>query len=57
MMTQGAGTGTKRRSAVEGGVPAVNAIKTIKFDGASMDKLSYNALKGLDVDVSKVTVI
>jgi hypothetical protein len=24
-----------------------NAIKTIRFDGAPMDKLSYNALKGL----------
>ncbi len=33
------------------------AIKTIKFDGASMDKLSYNALKGLGADVSKVTII
>ena len=34
-----------------------NAIKTIKFDGASMDKLTYAALKGLGADVSKVTVI
>jgi uncharacterized protein YjbI with pentapeptide repeats len=34
-----------------------NAIKTIKFDGASMDKLTYAALKGLDADLSKVTVI
>lgn len=34
-----------------------NAIKTIKFDGASMDKLSYNALKGMGADVSKVTVL
>jgi uncharacterized protein YjbI with pentapeptide repeats len=34
-----------------------NAIKTIKFNGASMDKLSYNALKGLGADLSKVTVI
>jgi len=33
------------------------AIKTIKFDGAMMDKLSYNALKGLGADLSKVTVI
>jgi uncharacterized protein YjbI with pentapeptide repeats len=34
-----------------------NAIKTIRFDGASMDKLSYNALKGLGADLSMVTVI
>jgi uncharacterized protein YjbI with pentapeptide repeats len=34
-----------------------NAIKTIKFDGASMDKLTYAALKGLRDDVSNVTVI
>ncbi len=34
-----------------------NAIKTIKFDGAFMDKLSYNALKGLGADLSKVTLI
>jgi uncharacterized protein YjbI with pentapeptide repeats len=33
------------------------AIKTIRFDGASMDKLSYNALKGMGADLSKVTVI
>jgi len=33
------------------------AIKTICFDGAMMDKLSYNALKGLGADLSKVTVI
>jgi uncharacterized protein YjbI with pentapeptide repeats len=33
------------------------AIKTIRFDGASMDKLSYNALKGLGADLSKVTVL
>ena len=34
-----------------------NAIKTIRFDGASMDKLSYNALKGMGADLSKVTII
>jgi uncharacterized protein YjbI with pentapeptide repeats len=34
-----------------------NAIKTIKFDGATMDKLTYNALKGMGADLSKVTVI
>ena len=34
-----------------------NAIKTIKFDGASMDKLTYAALKGLGANLSKVTVI
>lgn len=32
------------------------AIKTICFDGAMMDKLSYNALKGMGADLSKVTV-
>jgi uncharacterized protein YjbI with pentapeptide repeats len=34
-----------------------NAIKTIRFDGAMMDKLTYAALKGLGADLSKVTVI
>lgn len=34
-----------------------NAIKTIRFDGAMMDKLTYNALKGMGADLSKVTVI
>jgi uncharacterized protein YjbI with pentapeptide repeats len=34
-----------------------NAIKTIRFDGAMMDKLTYNALKGMQADLSKVTVI
>jgi uncharacterized protein YjbI with pentapeptide repeats len=33
------------------------AIKTINFDGASMDKLTYAALKGLEADLSKVTVV
>jgi uncharacterized protein YjbI with pentapeptide repeats len=33
------------------------ALKTINFDGALMDKLTYAALKGLGVDLSKVTVI
>lgn len=33
------------------------AIKTICFDGATMDKLTYNALKGMEADLSKVTVI
>jgi uncharacterized protein YjbI with pentapeptide repeats len=33
------------------------AIKTICFDGATMDKLTYATLKGLEADVSKVTVI
>ena len=33
------------------------AIKTICFDDAKMDKLTYAALKGLDADLSKVTVI
>jgi uncharacterized protein YjbI with pentapeptide repeats len=32
------------------------AIKTIHFDGAMMDKLTYAALKGLGADLSKVTV-
>jgi hypothetical protein len=34
-----------------------NAIKTIRFDGATMDKLTYAALKGLGADLSNVTVI
>jgi uncharacterized protein YjbI with pentapeptide repeats len=34
-----------------------NAIKSIRFEGAKMDKLTYNALKGLGADVSQVTVI
>ena len=34
-----------------------NAIKTIKFEGARMDKLTYAALKGLGADLSKVTII
>ncbi len=33
------------------------AIKTIYFDGATMDKLTYAAVKGLGADLSKVTVI
>ncbi|MCK9273113.1 pentapeptide repeat-containing protein [Candidatus Gracilibacteria bacterium] len=33
------------------------AMKTICFDGAMMDKLTYAALKGIYVDLSKVTVI
>lgn len=33
------------------------AIKTICFDDAMMDKLTYNALKGMEADLSKVTVI
>jgi len=32
-------------------------LKTINFDGAMMDKLTYAALKGLGVDLSKVTII
>ena len=33
------------------------AIKTICFDDAKMDKLTYAALKGMEADLSKVTVI
>jgi uncharacterized protein YjbI with pentapeptide repeats len=33
------------------------AFKTIRFDGAMMDKLTYAALKGLGADLSRVTVI
>lgn len=33
------------------------AMKTIRFDGATMDKLTYAALKGMKVDLSKVTVV
>ncbi len=32
------------------------AIKTISFDGATMDKLTYASLKGMEADLSKVTV-
>lgn len=31
-------------------------IKTVIFDGATMDKLTYAALKGMGADVSKVTI-
>jgi len=33
------------------------AIKTICFDNARMDKLTYAALKGIGADLSKVTII
>jgi uncharacterized protein YjbI with pentapeptide repeats len=33
------------------------AIKTICFDGATMDKLTYAMFKGIGADLSKVTVI
>jgi hypothetical protein len=33
------------------------AIKTIRFDGAIMDKLTYNSLKGMEANLSKVTII
>ncbi len=33
------------------------AIQSIHFDGAMMDKLTYAALKGMEADVSKVTVL
>ena len=33
------------------------AIKTISFDGATMDKLTYAALKGMEADLSNVTVL
>jgi uncharacterized protein YjbI with pentapeptide repeats len=33
------------------------AIKSINFDGAMMDKLTYAALKGVEADLSKVTVL
>ncbi len=33
------------------------ALKTICFDDAKMDKLTYATLKGLDADLSRVTVI
>jgi len=35
----------------------LRALKTINFDGAMMDKLTYATLKGLEVDLSNVTVI
>lgn len=33
------------------------AIKTINFEGATMDKLTYATLKGLEADLSNVTVL
>ena len=33
------------------------ALKTISFDGAMMDKLTYAALKGMGVDLPKVTIV
>lgn len=33
-----------------------NALRTVAFDGARMDKLTYAMLKGLGVDVANVTV-
>lgn len=33
------------------------ALKTISFDGAMMDKLTYAWLKGMGVDLSKVTTL
>jgi uncharacterized protein YjbI with pentapeptide repeats len=33
------------------------AIKTISFDGATMDKLTYATLKGMDAGLSNVTVL
>jgi uncharacterized protein YjbI with pentapeptide repeats len=33
------------------------AIKTIRFDGAMMDKLTYAALKGMGADLSKVAIV
>lgn len=33
------------------------ALKTIHFDGAMMDKLTYASLKGMGVDLSTVTII
>lgn len=33
------------------------AIKTISFEGAKMDKLTYAALKGIGADVSQVSII
>jgi hypothetical protein len=36
---------------------SIRAIKVIYFDGAIMDKLTYAALKGMEADLSKVTII
>jgi len=33
------------------------ALKTIHFDGAKMDKLTYAALKGLGAELSGVTLV
>lgn len=32
-------------------------IKTVNFEGATMDKLTYALLKGMEADLSKVTVV
>jgi hypothetical protein len=34
----------------------LRVIKTICFDGAMMDKLTYAALKDMEADLSKVTI-
>lgn len=36
---------------------AYRAMKTINFDGATMDKLTYAALRGIGVELANVTVI
>ena len=33
-----------------------NAMRTVNFDGARMDKLTYAGLKGIGADLSNVTV-
>ncbi|MGH2549991.1 MAG: pentapeptide repeat-containing protein, partial [Thermomicrobiales bacterium] len=33
-----------------------NALRTVDFDGARMDKLTYAALKGMGLELSNVTV-
>jgi uncharacterized protein YjbI with pentapeptide repeats len=35
----------------------ISALKTINFDGAFIDKLSYNSLKGLGANVANVNIV
>ncbi|MBV9447369.1 MAG: hypothetical protein JO345_15920 [Streptosporangiaceae bacterium] len=34
----------------------IDTIRTVAFDGARMDKLTYAGLQGIDADLSNVTV-
>ena len=51
------GATLKNVSFLSGSLWSNRAMKSINFDGAMMDKLTYAALKGMAADVSKVTVL